>query len=152
MKIFRAESWYPELRGLSKPEKNEALERANLRVSKSWWRQPRFIVLLIFPVGALGSRLLYPESWPSAFVIHSPYWYPAWMILWGFVAVWAKKSLVRTALRVWINHNLDGGDVRFCANCGYNLRGCPSDNCSECGEVIPYKSKEWIKRQRLKER
>ena len=72
------------------------------------------------------------------------------MFIWGWSSVWAKKSMVRTALRIWINHNLDGGEVRFCAGCGYDLRGCASDSCSECGETIPYKTKEWIKRQAVK--
>jgi len=106
--------------------------------------------MILIPSAFLLAGEVYPVEWPLSVIIRHEWWLVGWMVILVFTFFWIKTSMLRTALRIWINHNLDGGEVRLCAGCGYDLRGCPGDECSECGETIPYKTKEWINRQGVK--
>jgi len=139
MRWFRRDYWYPELRGFPAAEQKELLANAKERVTTRL-RHSLWIVVVI-----LAASLVTFHFKDSGAVSGWIEYLVAALLLPPVILHFVRlKRLVRRQLRKDINHDQSMGDVRLCAGCGYDLRSCLGTACSECGEWIPPRTREWI--------
>jgi hypothetical protein len=140
---------YPELaRFKDTNDRNEALTRYRRKLTLSPWF---FLGWLYFLVAAgipcyffFFHYLGLPSPNPNLSLSHK-LWVYGGFILWAdlfaigafFLAKIPLVFLTRERVQKYLRQELHKRDVPICLHCGYNLTGCQSAQCPECGTVIP---------------
>jgi hypothetical protein len=85
-----------------------------------------FLLFLFYVVG-------FPQSQPSFLYLSCLVWFGMGGLF--FVAYISFQFLIRGRIRknLWLELHKRG--IPICVHCGYDLTGCPSNRCPECGIV-----------------
>lgn len=107
-------------------------------------------VLLVATLALLLSLVTYPGA-----TLNAP---PA--IKFGFCAMtiacsWMSINTIRRTLGQFSDHLIEC-EYMVCFECGYDLRGTPSDRCPECGEGFDKKGlkqrwNDWLRKNKVQE-
>ena len=125
--------YYPEARRFASPERaREATALAGKVIRNDPWRwRSRIPAIVVFVlIFSFGPDI---AAWAIPGLTHRTR--PIFNLI-GIVAsmtiilLFERKDRRRTLRQILWN---DG--VRICPNCGYDLRGSPTDTCSECGRL-----------------